>query len=141
MKVQIVLIDDNCITFEGFADLATRVASSPTRGDTRTPVSRKPLSANVNFSMPMRAFVKAHARLLSGPQKFALLVAYLSKDNPATNVALTDIESNWNRMTGLLGGKFNRAHSTRAKDHGWVDSPKQGVYVILPSWKEILNVS
>jgi hypothetical protein len=89
----------------------------------------------------MRAFVNDHARQLSGPQKFALLLAYLSKGNPETEVAFTDIETNWNKMTGLLGGKFNRAHSTRAKDKGWVDSPKHGVYVILPSWEEILNVS
>ena len=141
MKVQIELIDDNGITFEGFADLTPRVSSSPSRRATHTPVSHKTASVKANFSVPMRAFVNAHARQLSGPQKFALLVAYLSKGNPETEVAFTDIETNWNKMTGLLGGKFNRAHSTRAKDKGWVDSPKHGVYVILPSWEEILNVS
>jgi hypothetical protein len=86
----------------------------------------------------MRAFVKTHARALSGPKKFALLLAYLSKNDPEKSVPLTDIESNWNKMTGLLG-KYNPAHSTRAKDNGWVDSPKQGVYVIVPGWEVILN--
>ena len=139
MKVQIELIDDNGITFEGFADLTPRVSSSPSRRATHTPVSSKASSASANFSTPMRAFVKNHARQLSGPQKFALLVAYLSKGIPETPVASTDIVNNWNRMSGLLGGKFNRAHSTRAKDHGWVDSPKHGVYVIQPGWEVILN--
>jgi hypothetical protein len=88
----------------------------------------------------MRAFVKTHARTLSGPKKFALLVAYLSKNNPEKTVPFTDIESNWNKMTGLLG-KYNPAHSTRAKDNGWVDSPKQGVYVIVPGWEIILNAT
>jgi hypothetical protein len=88
----------------------------------------------------MRAFIKAHARTLSGPKKFALLVAYLSKNDPGKTVLFTDIESNWNRMTGLLG-KYNSAHSTRAKDNGWVDSPKQGVYVIVPGWEVILSAT
>jgi hypothetical protein len=37
MKVQIELIDDNGITFEGFADLTPRVSSSPSRRATHTP--------------------------------------------------------------------------------------------------------
>jgi hypothetical protein len=41
-------------------------------------------------------------------------------------------------MKGTLG-EWNRAHSTRAKDHEWVDSPKNGMYVLLPSWKGIFN--
>jgi hypothetical protein len=139
MKVQIVLIDDNGITFEGSADLSPRASSSPARRGLRSVLSSKASSVSVNFSTPMRAFVKNHARQLSGPQKFALLVAYLSKGIPETPVASTDIVNNWNRMSGLLGGRFNRAHSTRAKDHGWVDSPKHGVYVIQPGWEVILN--
>ena len=138
MKVQIVLTDESGATFEGFADLAPQLSSQPTRSNTRGTGSRKSSSVKANFSTPMRAFVKAHARTLSGPKKFALLVAYLSKNNPEKTVPFTDIESNWNKMTGLLG-KYNPAHSTRAKDNGWVDSPKQGVYVIVPGWEVILN--
>lgn len=138
MKVQIVLTDESGTTFEGFADLVPQRSSRPTRSSRAG--GRKGSSVRVNFSTPMRAFVKAHARTLSGPKKFALLVAYLSKNSPENTVPFTDIESNWNKMTGLLG-KFNPAHSTRAKDNGWVDSPKQGVYVIVPGWEVILNAT
>jgi hypothetical protein len=138
MKVQIVLTDESGATFEGFADLAPQLSSKPTRSSKTRAGSRKSPSIRANFSTPIRAFVKAHARALSGPKKFALLVAYLSKNDPGKTVPFTDIESNWNKMTGLLG-KYNPAHSTRAKDNGWVDSPKQGVYVIVPGWEVILN--
>jgi len=140
MKVHIVLTDDSGATFEGFADLAPQLSSRPTRSGTRRVGSRKSSSVRANFSTPMRAFVKTHARTLSGPKKFALLVAYLSQNNPEKTVPFTDIESNWNKMTGLLG-KYNPAHSTRSKDNGWVDSPKQGVYVIVPGWEVILNAA
>ena len=136
MKVQVVLTDESGKTFEGFADLVPLLSSRPTRKSRAD--SGKSSSVRANFSTPMRAFVKAHARTLSGPKKFALLVAYLSKNNPENTVPFIDIESNWNKMTGLLG-KYNPAHSTRAKDNGWVDSPKQGVYVIVPGWEVILN--
>src|SRR5579859_587127 len=140
MKVQIVLTDDSGATFEGLADLNPRLSSPPTRNSARSVGSPKKSSVKANFSTPMRAFMKAHARTLSGPKKFALLVAYLSKNDPKTPVPFTDIERNWNKMTGLLG-KFNPAHSTRAKDNGWVDSPKQGSYVIVPGWEVILNAA
>jgi hypothetical protein len=140
MKVQIVLTDESGATFEGFADLSPQVSSQKTQSSTRRASSRESSSVRVNFSTPMRAFVKAHSRTLSGPKKFALLVAYLSKNDPGKTVPLTDIEGSWKKMTGLLG-KFNPAHSTRAKDNGWVDSPKQGVYVIVPGWEVILNAT
>jgi hypothetical protein len=140
MKVQIVLTDNSGATFEGVAELTPRLSSPPARRSTRSAGSPKSSPVQANFSTPIRAFIKVHARTLSGPKKFALLVAYLSKNNPGTKVALTDIERNWKKMTGLLG-KFNPAHSTRAKDNGWVDSPKQGVYEIVPGWEVILNAT
>jgi hypothetical protein len=140
MKVHIVLTDDSGATFEGDADLSQKLPSRPSRRGPTSVVSQKKSSAKANFSLPMRAFIKAYARTLSGPKKFALLVAYLSKNNPKTTVPFTEIERNWSKMTGLLG-KFNRAHSTRAKDNGWVDSPKQGVYVIVPDWEVVLNAT
>lgn len=138
MKVQIVLTDENGSTFEGFADLVPQHSSRPS--PRRRAGTRGSSPGRANFSTPMRAFIKAHARTLSGPKKFALLVAYLSKNNPENTVLFTEIESNWNKMTGHLG-KFNPAHSTRAKDNGWVDSPKQGVYVIVPGWEVILSAA
>lgn len=140
MKVHIVLTDDSGATFGGHVDLTPQLSSRPARSGTSSARGQKSSPAKANFSTPMRAFMKAHARTLSGPKKFALLVAYLAKNDPGTTVPFTDIERNWKNMTGLLG-KFNRAHSTRAKDNGWVDSPKQGIYVIVPDWEVILNAT
>jgi hypothetical protein len=74
---------------------------------------------------------------MSGPQRFALLVAYSSKADNHKQVPLVDVERQWNRMKPLLGGKFNSAYPNRAKENEWVDSPKRGIYVLLPRWKGI----
>jgi hypothetical protein len=39
----------------------------------------------------------------------------------------------------LLGCKFNRFYSNTAKDDGWVDTRKKGVYVLTPAWKNALE--
>ncbi len=77
---------------------------------------------------------------MGGPQKFTLLVAYMSKGDTHTQVPLADIEKQWNKMKTLLSGKFNPAHTIRAREHGWVDSPKRGMYVLSPGWKDIFSV-
>jgi hypothetical protein len=75
---------------------------------------------------------------MGGPQKFTLLLAYLTKGDPKKQLPLVEIEKQWSKMTALLG-KWNRAHTIRAKEHEWVDSPKTGTYVLLPGWKGIFN--
>jgi len=105
--------------------------SSPAAG--RSP---KSTHDKFDFSKPERAFFKTHARNLSGPKKFVLMLAYLAKGLTGTEVALRDIEKHWNKMTSHLGVKFNRFYSTSAKDNGWVDTPKTGAYVLCPSWRE-----
>jgi hypothetical protein len=76
---------------------------------------------------------------MGGSQKFTLLVAYMSKGDTHKPVPLADIEKQWNKMKTLVDGKFNRAHTIRAKEHEWVDSPKTGMYVLLPGWKGIFS--
>ena len=98
-------------------------------------------SAKLDFDANIRAFVKKHARGFSGPQKFALLLAYVSKGKVGTEVPLNVIEQHWNKMTSssLLDGRFNRFYSNSAKENGWVNSPKKGFYVLRPSWADILK--
>ena len=55
------------------------------------------------------------------------------------SVSLNEIEKQWKKMKSLLGGDFNRFYSSQAKDKDWVDSPKQGLYVLRPNWREVLN--
>jgi hypothetical protein len=138
VKVSIIVSDDDGNNYHGEVELA---ATSKSARKPATP-ARPPKTASktaVNLSTPVRAFVKQHARDLSGAQKFALLVAYLSKGDGQKEVQMVDVEKQWNRMKPLLGGKFNLAYTTRAKDNGWVDSPKRGIYIVLPGWKAIFD--
>lgn len=139
MKVRVVLTDGGGNTYEGEATL---VATSGARPSNKAP-ERKPRATvtvrnSPDFSLPMRAFMKRHAKGLGGPQKFTLLVAKLSGGKIGPGISLGELEKAWNRMTGLMG-KFNPAYTTRAKDNGWVDTPKTGHYALRSSWTEALG--
>jgi hypothetical protein len=71
----------------------------------------------LDFSLNERAFIKKHAKGLSGPKKFVLLVAYLAKGQASKAVTIKELTKNWNRMTSsnLLGGKFNPFYTNVAK--------------------------
>lgn len=95
----------------------------------------------VDFSMPIRAFVKRYGLGMNGARKFVLLVAYCTKGDSAKRVSLAEIERQWNKMTGknLLGMKFNGIYSVRAREHAWVNTEKAGSYHLRPEWREILQ--
>lgn len=138
MRITIVLTDEKGKKYEGIMTLfplAERRKSRPTR-ERRAGLSPPTLS----FDHNPRAFMKKYGRGASGPQKFTLLLARLTKGNTTRETALGELEKHWNSMKSLMDGPFNRAHPVRAKDNGWVDSPKRGVYVLTSSWKEALNV-
>lgn len=148
MKVKITISTDDGRSYEGEAEL-TQVPGTPkkraaSKKNTAAATSPKPAarsskgaspSTKFDFTLPLRAFVTAsNARKLSGPQKFTLLLAALTKGDTSTTVDNNRIEKEWNKMTAPMGGKFNRAYSTRAKEKGWIDSPKQGVYKLRSTW-------
>jgi len=140
VRISIIVSDDHGNTFQGEAELtATASAKPPQKHVKRNRGEKGSPSAAVNFSSPIRAFVKTHARPMGGPQKFALLLAYLSKGDTHKQVPLANIKKQWNKMKSLLRGTFNPAHTIRAKEHEWVDSPKAGIYVLLPGWKGIFG--
>ena len=95
----------------------------------------------LDFTMPLRAFVKKYSGGLNGAKKFTLLLAYLSKGDTSKTVQLSDIEAQWNKMKakGLLGMKFNRLYSSEARENDWASTETNGVYRLRPSWKVILN--
>jgi len=118
----------------------------PLRKSARTPSrTRHPKGDlahhDLDFDANQRAFVKAYARDLSGPKKFVLLVAYLAKGKIGTEVEVKEVEKHWNKMTApnLLDGKFNSFYTSAAKEQGWVNTKKYGVYVLRPRWREALN--
>ena|SRR5260370_37185515 len=98
-------------------------------------------SRALDFSVPMRAFVKKYGAGLSGAKKFTLLVAYLTKGDNSKRVSLAEVEKHWNKMTAkaLLGMKFNRLYSSQARDNDWATTEKTGSYHLRPSWKEIFE--
>lgn len=137
MKARIVITDESGTMFEGEADL---VKTTARRSQARAVKSTRSGGAwKLNFDLPMRTFMKSYAGSLSGPKKFVLVVAYLSKGQEGREVLLRDVEAKWNTMTSLLGGKFNRFYSGKARDDGWVETKKNGVYVLRPSWKRALS--
>jgi len=92
----------------------------------------------LDFSMPVRPFIKAHSAKMSGAHKFTLLVAYLCKGDEQKTVPLATVEKEWGRMTELLG-KFNGAHTGRARNDDLVATEKFGFYKLRPKWKTILK--
>lgn len=136
MRARIIIIDEKGATFEGEVELSragtTRQAIRPAKKAPKSATSRA-----LDFDAPMRAFVKAHAQRLSGPKKFVLLTAYLAKGKEGKEVKLQMVERHWNRMTApaLMGGEFNRKYSAMARENGWVDTRKPGIYVLRPSWR------
>ena len=89
------------------------------------------------FSLNPRAFMKRYGRGGTGSQKFTLLVARLALGDVSKEISFEAIKDQWDKMKGLIG-KFNPAYSTRAKDEDWIETKKQGVYVLKPSWKEAI---
>ena len=133
MKITISLTDDEGRIFTGSSIL------SPGRKVTKQILSKPKRkhagSADLNFKLNLRAFVKAHSGGLSGPQKFTLLLARLTEGKVSRTIKRKDLQRAWNRMAGLMGTKFNGAYAIRAKDNGWVDTSKNGVYMLTDSWK------
>jgi len=74
------------------------------------------------------------ARKLSGPQKFVLLLGGLTKGDTTASMDIDRVQKEWNKMTAPMGGRFNPAYVTRAKDKGWVEPVKQGMYKLRSTW-------
>lgn len=128
---------DECISgLGGHPPRKTKGRSAPS---TRSAGRKSHAVADLDFDAGERAFTKAHAKGLSGPKKFVLLVAFLAKGKVGAEVQLKGVEKLWNRMTALLDGKFNRFYSGSARDNGWVNTKKAGTYILRPSWKDIFH--
>jgi hypothetical protein len=148
MKAAIVFTDDDGRTWEYELRLVAQgrgskrpAKASPRRTPARVSSRPEPQPAskpNPVFSLPVRPFMKRYGAGTSGPRRFAILVARIAKGNLTTQVKSADVEKKWNKMKPIMGGTYNGAYPTRAKDSGWVDSPKAGSYVLLSEWKEAL---
>jgi hypothetical protein len=101
----------------------------------------RPSSITLDYSMPMRPFVKRHGVDMGGPKKFTLLLAYLAKGDLKKTIQFVEIKKHWNKMTAksLLGMEFNTFYPASAKENDWVNSEKNGSYNLRPSWKAIFS--
>ena len=110
-------------------------------GAQKTIVGEKISDRAIDFEIPIRAFIKKYSKGLSGPKKFTLLVACLSKGDLKKEIPLDVIEKNWNKMKSrqLLSMEFNRGYSLRAIENNWVEPKKYGVYSLRPLWKGIFK--
>jgi hypothetical protein len=136
MKVRIIVTDDSGRVMEGEIELSSSPGPSRTRSAKR---SRTPLVAGdsgaPDVNLPLRPYLRRYARGKSGAAKATLLIAHIAGGRPGVPVTSTDLLATWGRTTSFMGA-FNRAHATRAKDNGWIDSPSHGVYVLLDSWAQ-----
>ena len=135
MRVKFIVLDDDGNQFEGETVLSPAQQKRLRKRHVSSQVIDGP--QRMDFDMNERAFAKQHAGGLSGPKKFALLLAYLAKGDCSKRIPLKDIQKCWDRMTALLGGKFYRKYSNKAREYGWADTKKTGTYVLRPHWLRI----
>lgn len=146
MKASIVFTDDQGKTWEFDLKPAEAGTEKPRKGrgsSSPAPTRKEPATetgrrAAPDFGLSMAAFMNRYAKGGSGAQKFAIMLARITKGDTKLQVESKEIERQWKRMTRHLG-EFNGAHGTRAKDAGWVDAPKRGFYVLLNDWKSALS--
>ena len=137
MKAIVCVVDDEGNMFEGNVEL--QKSPLPDGGAVGPIPSQGNSGLGIDFALPIRMFVKKHGAIASsGAARFTILIAFLTGGSLALDVANEDVENRWRKLTGHLGS-FNRAHSTRAKDRGWVDSIKTGTYRLGPLWREAFH--
>jgi hypothetical protein len=114
---------------------------TPAAAEKQKKPTAKKSSGDLDFTTPIRPFVKRHAAGMNGAAKFTLLVAHLVQGDESETISLSDVEGQWNKMTNrtLLGMKYNRLYSSEANNNDWVHAPAKGVYQLRPSWRDILG--
>jgi len=95
----------------------------------------------VDFSKPIRPFMKSYSKSLSGSKKFVLLVAWLAKGDLKKQIALAEIKKQWGQMTSILEMDFNLFFTGDAKDRDWVETRSKGLYSLRPAWTDVVKNS
>lgn len=91
MRIRLTISTEDGLSYEGELQLkpvtAKRARKTTGRRPAASPSSRKAF----DFSLPLRAFVTAHhARRLSGPQKFTLILAGITKGDTTVAPEIKD---------------------------------------------------
>jgi len=140
MRVHIVVTADGGKSYEGDVELVTTSSPvAPALGRKVKTAATTSSASEPDFELPVRAFVKRYAKNLSGPRKYAVLVARLSGGTLGQAVSPREVERQWRSMTEPMGGDYNAAYASRAKNEGWVDAPDRNSIVLLKDWTNALN--
>lgn len=138
MKVFLTLVADDGKKYRGEAHLQVVSESEAVEFEAS---KDKATDTSMDFSLNERTFGKRYGNQLSGPQVFALLVAYLAKGNVDHEVSISDVMTLWGRLTSVFGQRFNAKYPTMAKEYGWVDSRKRGFYTLVNGWKDLFQAA
>jgi hypothetical protein len=139
MRVHIVVTSDEGISYEGDADLVLSGAPAATRRRAKKATTARASAPDPDFDLPVRAFAKRYARSLSGPRKYAVLVARLCGGKVGQTISPREVERQWRSMTEPMGGDYNPAYASRAKNEGWVDTVDRETLVLRKDWINALN--
>jgi hypothetical protein len=141
MKVQITVIDDKGKEFTGEIDLQLIKGNKEVKKAIRQ--KKQLVTHNItesDLNSGNRAFIKKFVkRKTPGPNKFVILLSWMVKGKTNINIKNDEIKKQWNRVKGLMGGKYQRMYATRAKENGWVDSNKKGLVHLVSNWKAAFN--
>jgi hypothetical protein len=138
MRVQLTITNDDGSKYVGEIELGPVLAENKSKRVKVATTPNTPGPQNLNFELPLRPFIKKYSQSMSGPKRLTLLVAWIAKGKAEVAVERADVAKAWNKMKALMGGPFNSAYETRARDSGWVHSPKAGVYTLLPGWRDVV---
>jgi hypothetical protein len=142
MRVHIRVTVDDGNSYEGEVELVPLSSAGTTAPGRKTKVNvavTPPSAGRLDFDLPVRAFVNRYAKNLSGPRKYAVLVARLCGGTVGQTVSPREVERQWRSMTEPMGGDYNAAYASRAKNEGWVDAPDRNSIVLLKHWTNALN--
>jgi hypothetical protein len=137
MRVKLTITDGDGNRYAGEMELSPIVPENNSKR-LKIGATTNPRSQDLDFELPLRPFIKKYSQSMSGPKRLTLLVAWLAKGNAEERVERAEVAKAWDKMKALMGGAFNSAYETRAKDSGWVHSPKAGVYTLLPNWRDVV---
>jgi len=141
MEARITITTTDGSVYEGAVTLSPAGGSvkAPRAASKKSPSEQAVRSPDgLEFSLPVRPFIKKYSAGMSGSRRLVLLVARLASGVEGSSVSISEVQDAWGKMTALMGGAYNSAHASRARDNGWVDSPKAGTLTLLNGWKGIL---
>jgi hypothetical protein len=146
MKATIVVTAEDGTEWSGEVELNEGGAAKPIRrkkaakpappaGATKA----TPEPSASDLKLPARAFFNRFATKTTAAGKFALVVAQITQGSTGKDVDAGEIERVWNQNHGVLGGPYQSMYGTRAKEKGWVNSTKRGVFFLMDGWQKAAN--